>query len=859
VWVELASRIACLEAVLDICLSGGAGALLVGPAGIGKTRLLGEALSRLEARGWHTERFVASEATSEVPFGPLISLLPSGGGDRTQLHASVRQQLRERADDRRCVIGIDDSHLLDPASMACVVDLVHHGDVAVLLTARTGGGLPIGLTRLWTSDALVRVEVGPLDRQETVILAEALLGGRVAPELAALLTELAEGVPLLLRELLIDARVLGAIEQLDGTWVQVGKLSSGARLQELVAARVSQLDARSARLLELVALGEPLRVDLLEPEEASSLDGLEAQGLVQVERSADEWHARVDHPLLGEALRAALATRRRIEVLRDLSGRLVRAGCPSRGDALRVARWTRVTGDELDAGVAIAAGHEALAALDLDLAAELASVALDDRVFEGHLLLGEVRRLQARAAEAEASLALAAQLATDDEQIVRIAMWRSTLLAHHTGEPAAAIRLLEEAAVAVSDPSRALELTSEASFLAGLLGRFDDAVRTNRSILDRPGLDDDTCWTSRINLIYAQVMLGQLDGVVEHVEGALAMVERIETVRPEGVDLLWALRTGIAVQRGALVDGEREVLAHIARCEELGAIFGLTAAILQQLMLVRGSPELLPLAERALRDLDASDPYAVRSIALACTTLSLAAVGEAEQARCTFDSIPDSALDDVRAVAFVGRARAAVRAYDDLDDGAALAAASGRESIERLHVSFGALALYDAALMGRPELVADELAEVASTSRAPLFVAMSDHATAARAGNADALERVATTFAHMGARPLAAAAFADAARAHDGVIDARRAAVRSRQWARAASPMVRASVEIEGAVSDRELDVALEAATGSPSREIGEHLFLSVRTVDNHLRHVYSKLGLSGRDDLRQVLEPIAK
>jgi DNA-binding CsgD family transcriptional regulator len=259
-----------------------------------------------------------------------------------------------------------------------------------------------------------------------------------------------------------------------------------------------------------------------------------------------------------------------------------------------------------------------------------------------------------------------------------------------------------------------------------------------------------------------------------------------------------------------------------------------------------------------MKDLEASDPYAVRSIALACTALSLAAVGEVEQARRTFESIPDSALDDIRAAAFVGRARAAVRASDDRDDGAALAAASGRESIERLHVSFGALALYDAALMGRAELVADELAEVASTSRAPLFVAMSDHATAARAGNAHALERVATTLARMGARPAAAAAFADAARAHDRVIEARRAAVRSLQWARAASPMVRAAVEIEGAVSDRELDVALEAATGRPSREIAEHLFLSVRTVDNHLRHVYSKLGLSGRDDLRQVLEPIA-
>lgn len=40
-----------------------------------------------------------------------------------------------------------------------------------------------------------------------------------------------------------------------------------------------------------------------------------------------------------------------------------------------------------------------------------------------------------------------------------------------------------------------------------------------------------------------------------------------------------------------------------------------------------------------------------------------------------------------------------------------------------------------------------------------------------------------------------------------------------------------------------------------PSKEIAERLFVSVRTVNNHLQNVYTKLGVSGRAELRAALE----
>jgi DNA-binding CsgD family transcriptional regulator len=58
-----------------------------------------------------------------------------------------------------------------------------------------------------------------------------------------------------------------------------------------------------------------------------------------------------------------------------------------------------------------------------------------------------------------------------------------------------------------------------------------------------------------------------------------------------------------------------------------------------------------------------------------------------------------------------------------------------------------------------------------------------------------------------------------------------------------------------GELTDAERRVAKLAAAGFRNREIAEQLFMSVRTVEGHLSHVYGKLGIRSRTELAVFLE----
>lgn len=50
-------------------------------------------------------------------------------------------------------------------------------------------------------------------------------------------------------------------------------------------------------------------------------------------------------------------------------------------------------------------------------------------------------------------------------------------------------------------------------------------------------------------------------------------------------------------------------------------------------------------------------------------------------------------------------------------------------------------------------------------------------------------------------------------------------------------------------LSDRELDVLKLAALGKSNKEIADELFLSIRTVESHVGHIFNKLGVNSRTE----------
>ncbi len=857
-------------ALLTEALKGDScGAVLCGAPGVGKTRLATELLEHAVRQGRATAWTVGTRAMATVPFGAFAHLLPQAGdvvADAREVLRRTTEEFRRRSPDRPVVLGVDDAHLLDERSAELTHHLAGSGAAFVVATVRRGETTPEAISALASSGLVERIELQPLSAAEIGELLAHALGGQVDTTTHHRLWQACAGNVLFLRELARVGLERGSLAERDGVWSWSGDLAGGDRLTELVEDRLAGLNRQQRAALEVLAVGEPLPASLFADAVGRRVvDELEHRSLVALDLQRRRISLRLAHPLYAETLRAGLGAVRRQTICRRLADALAATGARRREDVLRLALWRLDGGGDAEPAAMIAAARWARSAFDHGLAERLARAALQQGggAVAG-LLLADALHWQGRYEEARTVLDAHPPGPSNSALIVEHAVVASTNYFWGLGDAARA-----EAAVLAAQqrlPAGPVRdgLTAHRATMAVHNGRPAEALQAVAPLLDALALGDSARVRTHTAATLALAVAGQCERALDAAAEGVTIAKRVREQRRALVGELLAAQAFAYWAGGRIPQLEQlatEVYGRLVTAQHHDRR-GVWALLLGRAALAAGragsARDRLREAVTLLRVQDMGLlPWALSSLAWAAALL-----GELEDARRAWEEHEGRRLPSVRmfdgdaelAHAWIAAAggehstarRRAVRAAN-------LAAAAGQRGTELD-------ALHDAVRLGEPNLQVwlDDVASRTDNVLAPVFLA---HAAALAARDAAALDRCAERFAELGA-PLLAAEAADAAA--DAHHQAGRSVAASRSRARSAvlasncegarTPGLRRSAPSLAALTVRERELAELAARGLTNREIADRLVLSVRTVANHLNHIYAKLGATGRADLAVAL-----
>ena len=273
---------------------------------------------------------------------------------------------------------------------------------------------------LWKDAGAQHLALGALDESQTDELLEAIVGGPVEAGVRQWIWELSRGNALYVTELLRGLLAGGAFSLQDGLWWMSGRPQVPTSLAELMSARVSDLGDGARRSLELLALGEPLRLsELTRLEPLESLVSAEAEGLITVDENTTDPLLRLAHPLYSEALQASLPDLRARALRLGLAESLQQNATLTPEASLRVARWLLEAGESVPQRLLGDAAGAAIATGDPELAGLLAARAVaGGGGMEARLLLARSLAARNRFEEAAATLADAEQMIGAPEEAI---------------------------------------------------------------------------------------------------------------------------------------------------------------------------------------------------------------------------------------------------------------------------------------------------------------------------------------------------------------------------------------------------------------------------------------------------------
>ena len=816
--------------------------------------------------------------------------------DASMLHG-VYWLLNNLAEEGPVALFLDDVHWADVDSLRFLAYLAPRLDglaLAVVVGSRPGEGDTVELARLAAAPEATVIRPRPLSEAAIATLCERRLGAPAAPAFVAACREATGGNPFYVEALLREAAETQLATDA-GAAARVLRLGP-AVVAQAVLLRLAEQPAAATALVRAIAVlgdgagvGEAAQLAGLDVEEAAdAADVLVALGLL-----AASPRLEFAHPIVREAVYADVGARARAAAHARAAVVLEARGAPDErvaaqvaaadpaGEAGRVALLRRVAADALARGAPAAA----VASLRRALAEPPAPDALTEVLLE----LGSAEH-RIGAPEAVGRLEQAVARLREPE---RLATAVRQLANAHTvaGEPdravaalAAAIELIEpaerelallleaelashalQASPAVAEPARArLErrgalggaTARERLVLASLAFQQARARETAvgaaellegvlaGGLLDDPGLDMAGPF---YDVVVGLLATEALDRVGEQIERALADA-RVRASIP-ATAYLTGRRGWVALRRGAVgpaaADGRTAVTLLRGHGIPLGVPFA--TALLVEALVEAGELEE---AERALVELDDDPaPGPTNNFLFEARGALLLAAGRPREAVAALEEFGrrDALWGAANPLASRWRARAALaRAASGEDEAARRLAAEDLERARRWGAAGGiGVALRAVALTGAADAAVEGLREaVAALARSP-----------ARLEHARALVDLGAALRRANRRADARGALEEGVALADG-LGGRALADRGRTellaaGGRSSDPHGRGA-ELLTAAERRVADLA---ADGRSNPEIAQALFVTRKTVETHLGHIYRKLDVGGRGELARALD----
>jgi ATP/maltotriose-dependent transcriptional regulator MalT len=839
--------------------------------------------------------------------------------ERYRNHRAVRSLLELLAQGAPLVLVLDDLHWADSASVELLGALLRRPPAAPVLTAvalrprQLPDRFAAALERAHRAETLTRVELGAFTPEE----ARDFLDGRVDAAGAAVLYQETGGNPFYLEQLARSPqRARGAASAREDSRA---RLDVPPAVAASLSEELQLLSDDGRLVLEGAAVaGDPFELDLAAAAAGTSeqaamhaVDELLELDLVRTTDAPRRFRFR--HPLVRRAVYEATAGGWRLGAHDRCAEALVARGATAAERAHHVERSAR-QGDVAAVAVLRDAG-EAAARLAPESAARWFGGALRllpqtapirDRV---ELLLARSGALAAAGLFTRSHEAMLEAVAIASGQPSDLSTTVATACAgverflgryeHAHGRLVRALRVLPDPA-SVGSAELLIELTLNEFYRSRYEAMHDWAARA----VSAAKVAGDAALTAAALAMpaLAHAMTGPTEAARSHRAEAAALVDELSddelSLRPDAA--AWLGAAEIYLDLYAEADAHASRALALARATGRGDPLFRLYPILPRVWYVRGklaeADELLDGAIEAGRLL-ASPPalagnlFNRSAVAVAVGDLDVALATAEEGAELTRD------LDE----GFV-RAWAAVRlAGVLLETGQPVRAVEvllGRAGGEELTLIPGGWRAYCLELLTRCWLAMDrhseaeraaDLAEVtAAAARLPLATAWADRAAAAIAlhsgnatgaveralGSADAAQEVGAPIEGGLSRTLAGRALAQTGQSERAVAELQRAAaafdacgaLRYRESAerelgklghrphRRTRPGTTDGTRI-ASMTQRELQVARLVVDRKTNPEIAADLFLSQKTVETHLRHIFRKMDVSSRVELARAVE----